>query len=193
MTEIGAPNRRATTFIGGNGGEWAVVSQRALLGPPIAAVSRVAMIFGSTPGDCRDAAWILRGVATNDRYTTREEKHSLVEKQVPIGRPEATRAALILLRKNADWWAMPQDERRAVLEEQSHHIAIGLRYLPAVARRLLHCRDLESEAPFDFLGFLDFAPADEVAFEDMLGQLRSTKEWSYMEREIDIRLVKPDR
>ncbi|CCM77253.1 hypothetical protein [Rhizobium mesoamericanum] len=94
----------------------------------------------------------------------------LVEMQVPIGRPKATRAALILLRKNTDWWTMPQDERRAVLEEQSHHMAIGLRYHPAVARRLLHCRDMESEAPF----------------RDMLGQLRSTEEWSFMEREIDI-------
>ncbi|MBB3354148.1 chlorite dismutase [Rhizobium lentis] len=189
MTEIGAPNPRATTFNGGSEGEWAVTSQRTLLGPPIAGVSRVAMASGNSPA-APDAAWILRGVATNDRYTTRDEKTSLLERQAPIGRPEATRAALILLKKTPDWWAMTQDERRSVFEEQSHHIAIGLRYLPAVARRLLHCRDLETAAPFDFLGFLDFAPADEPAFDDMLGQLRSTKEWSFMEREIDIRLVK---
>ena len=193
MPGMATHNPRSTRFIGGNEGEWAVVSQRALLGPPVASVARVAMISGNSAEDPKDAVWILHGVATNDRYTTRKEKHSLVEKQAPIGRAEATRAALILLRKNADWWAMSQDERRAVLEEQSHHIAIGLRYLPAVARRLLHCRDLETEAPFDFLGFLDFAPADEAAFEDMLGQLRSTTEWSFMEREIDIRLVKCDR
>jgi hypothetical protein len=189
MTDFGAPNPRATTFIGGNEGEWAVVSQRALLGPPVDAVSRVAMLSGSIPAQ-GSAAWIFRGVATNDRYTTRNEKTSLLEKQAPIGRPEATRAALILLKKTPGWWAMTQDERRDILEEQSHHITIGLRYLPAVARRLLHCRDLESEAPFDFLGFLDFAPDDEPAFEGMLGQLRSTKEWSFMEREIDIRLIK---
>ncbi|MCS3743301.1 hypothetical protein [Rhizobium sp. BK661] len=86
-------------FIGGNEGEWAVVSQRSLLGPPIAAVSRVAMLSGNSQADAADAAWILRGVATNDRHTTRDEKRSLVEKQAPMGRPEATRAALILLRK----------------------------------------------------------------------------------------------
>ncbi|NKJ03823.1 chlorite dismutase family protein [Rhizobium sp. SG741] len=190
MTDFGAPNPRATTFVGGNQGEWIVGSQRALLGSPLAAVSRVAMLSGNGPAEASGAAWVLRGVATNDRYTTRDEKRSLVERQAPIGRPEATRAALILLRKSADWWAMTQDERRAVLEEQSHHIAIGLRFLPAVARRLLHCRDLEMDAPFDFLGFLDFAPADEPAFEDMLSELRATKEWSFMEREIDIRLAK---
>ncbi|MCS3743300.1 hypothetical protein [Rhizobium sp. BK661] len=81
----------------------------------------------------------------------------------------------------------PHHSRRAIAS------AIGLRYLPAIARRLLHCRDPETGAPFDFLGFLDFAPADEPAFEDMLGQLRSTKEWSFMEREIDIHLVKDTR
>ena len=132
----------------------------------------------------------LYGVATNDRYTTRVEKAELIRKQAPIGRPEATRSALILLRKRAEWWALTQDDRRRILEEDSHHIAIGLRYLPAVARRLLHCRDLEDEAPFDFIGFLDFAPESEAPFDDMLGQLRATKEWSYMDREIDIRLVR---
>jgi hypothetical protein len=189
MTEIGAPNPRTTTFIGGSEGEWAVNSQRTLIGRPIAAVTRVAMLMGNSPV-APEAAWILSGVATNDRYTTRDEKTSLLERQAPIGRPEATRAALILLKKTPEWWAMTQDERRAILEEQSHHIAIGLRYLPAVARRLLHCRDLEREAPFDFLGFLDFSPADEPAFDDMLSELRATKEWSFMEREIDIRLAK---
>jgi hypothetical protein len=137
-----------------------------------------------------DAAWTLWGAATNDRYTTRTEKSELVSRQAPIGRPDATRAALIALSKSADWWALAQDERRKILEEDSHHIAIGLRYLPAVARRLLHCRDLEYDAPFDFLGFLDYPQSYEAAFEEMLGLLRATSEWSFVNREIDIRLEK---
>jgi hypothetical protein len=71
---------------------------------------------------------------------------------------------------------------------ESHHIAIGLRYLPAIARKLLHCRDMGTEEPFDLLGFLDFAPDDEAALDDMLGELRATPEWSFMDREIDVRL-----
>jgi len=179
---------RAFTFIGGDEGQWSVVSQRTLSGDPVAVVARVSMVSGIVTEVGSDADWTLLGVATNDRYTTNEEKAELVERQAPIGRPEATRAALLLLRKDAAWWALAQDDRRAILEEQSHHIAIGLRYLPAVARRLLHCRDLGTEEPFDFLGFLDFAPADEAAFDDMLRQLRSTKEWTFFDREIDIRL-----
>ncbi len=148
------------------------------------------MIAGLSVDPPLDAAWSFFGVASNDRYTNRAERSELTRKQAPIGRAEATSAALILLRKRPEWWALTQDERRKILEDDSHHIAIGVRYLPAVARRLLHCRDLEGDAPFDFIGFLDFAPENEAAFEDMLGQLRATKEWSFMDREIDIRLTR---
>jgi hypothetical protein len=187
LPETDGANPRITSFLGGDAGEWRVTSQTTLCGDPIEAVARVAMVSGSAVSS-GDEAWLLRGVATHDRYTTRTEKTELVAVQAPIGRPQATRSALILLRKNAEWWALTQDERRAILEEESHHIAIGMRYLPAVARRLLHCRDFATQEPFDFLGFLDFAPEDEPAFDDMLVQLRATREWSFMDREIDIRL-----
>ena len=185
-----ASSSRAFSFIGGNDGDWSVVSQQTLSGAPVAQVARVHMISGFATEAVSSAAWTLRGVATNDRYTTNVEKAELVRRQAAIGRDGATRAALILLRKTAAWWALAQDDRRDILEEQSHHIAIGLRYLPAIARRLLHCRDLGIEAPFDFLGFLDFAPSDEEAFDEMLRQLRATREWTFFDREIDIRLIK---
>jgi hypothetical protein len=185
-----AAGSRAFTFIGGDDGAWSVVSQRTLSGAPIAPVARIDMVSGFGTQTGSNGGWTLRGVATNDRYTTAAEKAELVRRQAPIGRDEATRAALILLRKTDAWWALAQDDRRAILEEQSHHIAIGLRYLPAVARRLLHCRDMGTDEPFDFLGFLDFAPGDEGAFDDMLGQLRATREWTFFDREIDIRLTR---
>jgi chlorite dismutase len=93
---------------------------------------------------------------------------------------------LIPIRKTEAWWAMAQDERRAVLEEQSHHIAIGLRYLPSVSRRLHHGREL-GEA-FDFLTWFEYAPEDSTAFEDLVQSLRATPEWQFVDREVDIRL-----
>lgn len=185
--ETSLANPRITNFLGGSEGEWAVTAHTTLRGDPIERVARIAVVPGTppTPGTTR---WMLRGTATHDRYTTRPEKADLIARQAPIGRPEATRSALILLRKTAEWWGLTQDERRAILEEQSHHIAIGMRYLPAVARRLLHCRDFATQEPFDFLGFLDFAPESEAAFDEMLGQLRATPEWTFIDRDIDIRL-----
>jgi hypothetical protein len=81
-------------------------------------------------------AWTLRGVTSNVRYTNQNEVTALAERQQGLGRPAATPAALIPIRKNEAWWALAQDERRAIFEERSHHIAIGLEYLPAVSRRL---------------------------------------------------------
>ncbi|MFX6201819.1 chlorite dismutase family protein, partial [Acinetobacter baumannii] len=82
--------------------------------------------------------------------------------QQGLGRPEARCAALIPIRKNPAWWALAQDERRAILEEQSHHIAIGLEYLPPIARRLYHARELGQ--PFDFLTWFEYAPEHAEAF-----------------------------
>jgi chlorite dismutase len=95
---------------------------------------------------------------------------------------------LIPIRKSAAWWALAQDERRDVLEGRSRHIATGLEYLPAVARSLFHCRDLGE--PFDFLTWLEFAPEHAPAFERLVDALRKSDEWRYVEREVDIRLVR---
>lgn len=75
-----------------------------------------------------------------------------------------------------------------MFEERSRHIAIGLEYLPAVARRLHHCRDLGG--PFDFLTWFEYAPEASTGFEEMLLRLRATEEWRHVEREVDIRLVR---
>ena len=102
------------------------------------------------------------------------------------------RAALIPIRKSAAWWALPQDERREVFEAQSRHIAIGLKYLPAVARRLHHCRDLGPDEPFDFLTWFEYAPSDSAAFEELVQTLRASPEWEYVDREVDIRLTRAE-
>jgi chlorite dismutase len=127
---------------------------------------------------------------SNERYVSREEKTQLVAIQEGLGRPSSTCAALIPIRKNAVWWALTQDDRREILEEQSKHIRIGLRYLPAIARRLHHCRDLSEHEPFDFITWFEFAPDHEADFDALLKELRSSVEWTYVEREVDIRMQK---
>ena len=96
-------------------------------------------------------------------------------------------AELLRTRAAAAGGARPQAEGRAVIEEQSHHIAHGLRVLPAVARRLHHCRDLSGDEPFDFLTWFEFAPEHEAAFDALLDVLRASPEWAYVEREFEVR------
>ncbi len=182
-------NPRLFTFLASREGPWAVTEVRAVVGEPLARTDRLAVVPGApAPAALAASAWALRGVGSNERYVTRPEKQELLAKQAALGRPEATRAVLIPIRKNAAWWAMTQDERRAVFEERSHHTAIGLRYLPAIARRLHHCRDLAQVEPFDFLTWFDFAPRDATAFDDLLAALRATEEWRYVDREFEVRV-----
>ena len=188
MTPPSVP--RLFTFAGGSSGTWRVAETRPVVGeslPATAALSVVAAGAGDDASD-GDAVWRLRGIVSNERYVERAEKDALVSKQEGLGRPACTRAALIPIRKNAAWWALTQDERRHVFEAQSQHIAIGLRYLPAIARRLHHCRDLGPDEPFDFLTWFEYTPADAGAFEDLVGKLRDSPEWRFVDREVDIRL-----
>ena len=183
-------NSRLFTFVGGNAGIWSVVETKAVVGDSLPAAERLNVVAGPVSILPDGAKWVLRGVTSNARYITRAEKELLVAKQVDLGRPEASWAALIPIRKNAAWWDLPQDERRRIFEESSHHVKKGLKYLPGIARRLHHCRDLGETEPFDFLTWFDYAPGDASAFEELVAELRATEEWKFVEREVDIRLAR---
>jgi chlorite dismutase len=176
------------TFIGGDRGSWAVERVAAVRGAPVETAGRVAILEGRGDHRPSKASWVLRGVTSHDRYVTAEERASLTALSAPLGRPSSTAAALIPIKKSAEWWALPQDERRAIFEERSHHIAASLDYLPRIARRLHHGRDLGE--PFDFLTWFEFAPADSAAFDELCHVLRATAEWSFVEREVEIRLTR---
>lgn len=181
-------DNRFFTFLGGDTGPWRVRSLRPIIGASLEIPARLEIhseLLSQLP---QGASWLLRGVSSNQRYVNRAEQVSLVAIQPPLGRPEATCAALIPITKTRQWWALTQEERREIFEARSSHIALGLRYLPAIARKLHHCRDLGE--PFDFLTWFEYAPSDTVAFEDLLSALRATEEWRYVEREVDIRLVR---
>lgn len=183
---------RLFTFVGGTAGPWIVDRAHCVAGDPLPAAPRISIVAGPIAGLPQSAAWVLRGMTSNERYVVREERSALVSKQQGLGRPTSKRAALIPIRKTATWWALPQDERREIFEAQSHHIGIGLNYLPAVARRLHHCRDLGAEEPFDFITWFEYAPSDSAAFDELVGALRASPEWEYVDREVDIRLIQEE-
>ena len=178
------------TFLGGNTGRWLITAIKPIMGQGLDAAPRLEIRNDNLLRPPADTVWLLRGVTSSERYTTRQEHDSLVAAQPALDRLEATCAALIPITKTAAWWDLSQDERRDIFERRSSHIATGLRYLPAVARRLHHCRDLGE--PFDFLTWFEYAPSDAAAFEELVAALRSTEEWNYVEREVDIRLTRDD-
>jgi hypothetical protein len=183
--------QRLFCFLGGETGDWRVTEASTVSGESLPAVESLSVAAGQVvlpPG----AAWILRGVTSNERYVTRREKARLAARHPSLGRPEASCAALIPIRKSSAWWALSQDERRRIFENQSRHIKTGLKYLPELARRLHHCRDLGAEEPFDFLTWFEFAPSHRGAFDRLVAALRASPEWRYVERETEIHLVRSD-
>jgi chlorite dismutase len=173
-------------FVAGDTGEWHISSIEAISGWSLAFARRLDVIDDASAAG--DGAWSLRGIVSNQRYVTREEHSRLVMRQESTGRPQATHACLIPIKKSPEWWALTQDERREILADRSRHIAIGLEYLPAVARRLHHCRDLGSDEPFDFLTWFEYAPEHAPAFTELLTRLRASEEWRYVVREVEVRL-----
>jgi hypothetical protein len=186
-------NPRLFSFVGSNdAGEWRVQSIEKIKGDKgVAHVTHVSILSSSTAPPTDISVWTLKGATSNTRYVTREEMEALVSHQVTFGsRPEATCAAIILISKDAKWWSMTQDERRRMFEETSKHNTIGMKALPAIARRLHHCRDLEAQAEFDFITLFDFAPEHEAVFNQLLAELRATEEWGFISSEVEIRLMK---
>ena len=177
---------RFFSFVGATSGEWRVSSIVGVAGANLEGASCLQIHNANLSALPEGACWVLRGVTSNARYTTRAEQTALAALQAPIGRPHCSHAALIPITKNALWWSLTQDERREIMEERSAHIEVGMRYLPAIARRLHHGRDIGE--PFDFLTYFEYAQSESAAFEELVGALRRSEEWKYVEREVDIRL-----
>lgn len=174
------------SFSGGRIGGSCVSSITTLCGEGLLPVDGVTVQVNGVPS-VPDPIWTLAGVISNLRYTTGREVADLQRTQSSLARPEATCASLIPIRKSPIWWGSPQDERRAIYEERSRHTTIGIKYLPHIARRLHHSRDIGQ--PFEFLTWFEFAPEHESMYVNLLEELRSTEEWCYVDREVDIRMV----
>lgn len=171
-------------FVGGSQGPWCVTDIRSVIGGSLEPAERLNIVNGALELPPADSTWVLQSVVSNVRYAKRQELDTLRAVQPTLNRSEALTAVLIPIKKTAQWWALAQDERRAIFEEESHHTAVGLEYLPEVARQLHHCRDLGE--PFDFLTWFEFAPEHAQAFDQLLLRMRDTKEWDFVEREVEV-------
>jgi chlorite dismutase len=174
------------SFVGGKQGLWRVINIRSISGSSLELVERVDVINDAITETPLASSWVLQSFISNIRYSKKDELLALRAVQPVLNRSEAVCAVLIPIKKSSQWWEMAQDERRAIFEEESHHTAVGMEYLPGVARRLLHCRDLGE--PFDFLTWFEFAPEHRQAFDQLLLRMRVSKEWEYVEREVEVHL-----
>jgi chlorite dismutase len=187
MTAIN--QNKTTLFVGdANVGEWKVISTQTIVGEAIPNSLYLTIIKPTNEQpQIENFDWMLKGFNSNLRYTNREEKNILDTNPSVLGNPDHTSACFIPIKKTETWWNLTQDERRAIME-RSRHIDIGFDYLSVINRQLFHSRDLGET--FDFLTWFEFKPEHASKFNDLLTALRNTEEWKYIDREVEVRLVK---
>src|SRR6266480_656275 len=106
------------TFVGGTIGTWRVERIQAITGSTLPLVPQLSISEGNQTPISGGRIWLLRGVTSYERYVQISERYLFVAPQAELGRLEATRAALIPIKKSTAWWELAQDERRAIFEER---------------------------------------------------------------------------
>ena len=188
---VGQPAEVLLNYIGGTTGSWRVNSVTTHSGAPLKSVTHVEIVKGRVGRPSAGSSWVLRGVVRNTRFVTREERPILESRYLKQGPVETTCAALIPIRKSAAWWNLEHDEQQEIIDARSRQLGTITRFLPAIARRFLYGRDLGE--PFDMVTWFEYSSRDQSIFDDLAGALRSSMEWQYIERDVDIRLVKEPR
>ena len=83
-------------------------------------------------------------------------------------------AIVIPIRKNADWWALDQDKRMALMKE---HTEAALPYQKTVKRKLYHSTGLDD---LDFITYFETSKLED--FHSLILSLEKVKEFQYVRR-----------
>jgi hypothetical protein len=150
----------------------------------------------SVPGEAGPKL-LFHGVPQHLEYTTSEQRADLTKRSradLPPGKDTVT--VIIPIRKNAQWWALPTDERMAFFQKQGDkigHTAIGAMYAEQIYRKLYHTRYAVETTDHDFITYFEFEHKHTDTFKSLLTRLRDPQqnpEWNYVDREYEIWLTK---
>jgi len=83
-------------------------------------------------------------------------------------------AVVVPIRKSADWWALEQDKRAAMMQE---HTAAALPYHKTVKRKLYHSSGLDD---LDFITYFETSKLED--FHSLILSLEKVKEFQYTRR-----------
>ncbi|MBC8117608.1 MAG: hypothetical protein H7062_24720, partial [Candidatus Saccharimonas sp.] len=92
------PMEALYNYLGGATGSWRVTDVTTRSGPPLKHVTHIEVVNGQLDRLPSGTAWVLRGVVSNTRYVTHEERSQLESRQPTLNRIEASCAALIPIR-----------------------------------------------------------------------------------------------
>ena len=120
------------------------------------------------------AAGIMHGLTKKANYVPGlpdQMKADLKTASEPGPKPYAI---VIPIRKNADWWALDQDKRMALMKE---HTEAALPYQKTVKRKLYHSTGLDD---LDFITYFETSKLED--FHSLILSLEKVKEFQYVRR-----------
>lgn len=136
----------------------------------------------------------FQGVTQHLQYTDDIQLQELNRRSISELEPSNhTTAVLIPIGKSEDWWKLAQNQRQAHFQKtgvSEGHTAIGLKYMDRIFRKLYHSRCLNAGFSYDFLAYFEFKDVYEKDFSTLLAELRDTKEWTFVNFELEIWMEK---
>jgi chlorite dismutase len=129
---------------------------------------------GSAFGKLLKVSGIMHGLTKKANYVpgfTDELKADLKATSDPGPKPYAV---VIPIRKSADWWALDQDARAAMMKE---HTEAALPYHKTVKRKLYHSTGLDD---LDFITYFETSKLED--FHNLILSLEKVKEFQYTRR-----------
>jgi hypothetical protein len=159
-------------FVAGFEGLWLIEGMTAPVGEPLAPAARLSVVEG-TSAEVAEGRWVLRGVVAGQGEDARAD-------QLPLGRAEARCAALLAVRMSPAWWERAEEDRRA--------LSANIEHGPAISRRIHRARSRDE--PFDVLTWFEYAPEVQSEANQVMARLRDSEEWTFVEREVDIRVIR---
>jgi hypothetical protein len=179
--------------------EYTVDRVKAVTGTPGVVVqpgAKLVRVEAAVRLDADGRTPLFTGVPQHLKYTSREQKDALATSRPPVPPSADTVAVLIPIRKPAEWWALPQDERQSHFRERGGkpgHTAIGAGFTDRIYRKLYHTRYAVETTDHDFLTYFEFERPHSADFETLLAKLRDTAanpEWKSVDREYEIWMTK---
>ncbi|MGZ9189817.1 MAG: chlorite dismutase family protein [Nitrospira sp.] len=131
-------------------------------------------LLGTRFGRHLVATSYLHGLTKKAAYVPGFPDQMKKELQSPSDVPTKSYAIVIPIRKDADWWALGQDTRLALMQE---HTQAALPYLNVVKRKLYHSSGLDD---FDFITYFETEKLEE--FHGLIRALEQVKEYRHNQR-----------
>lgn len=134
----------------------------------------LASLLGTRFGRHLVATSYFHGLTKKAAYVPGFPEQMKKDLQAPSEAGTKSYAIVIPIRKDAEWWALDQDTRMAMMQE---HTGAALPYMPVVKRKLYHSSGLDD---FDFITYFETEKLEE--FHSLIRALEQVKEFRHNRR-----------